>query len=709
MMTIPTGPTPIPGSRPDVSALATDDCQNPRGRSGLADLGLSLSQAPCVVDARPGALGVEAAVVLPEEISGREESAGVHADGWPHESEAVPRASTVPAESSTAPLAESHLIRGATKLPVAEEAARLRAQGLSWRQISDLTGQPVASLHRLVRRFQVEGFTGCLDMRPGRVGRRPALPPLSPEDEQRLVQLYLRTNANRQGGSMRTAAKFWALDPLTPEPWRHAVMRRIDRGQVPGAVTSILRRVTAAHVQQYRRPGMAETVSLGGTRGAFVGDKVERRRVIESDDGTLNFVACIPWPMGGDPCSDRHGVRIGRWQWLPMIEAGWSHMILGYTLVCRPRGSYRAEDIRTLIHQAALTHGLPDEFRFERGAWESDAVVELLRRLRVELTTVYQPNQKPFIEGFFSKGWTYLSVLDGQVGRFRGDMEQENRLVEACRAGRKDPTKHFPMLSDALRGIDGTVSMHNSDTITSIYGRWVPEVRHRDLAQERPWRQLPAELQYLFAPICREWTVTKGAVGGKVPLLEDWSVPYYFAHEDLWRFNGRRVRLYFDHAADPCRATIVNIGDYAGFKDGEVVLQADLIEQLPQFARAAYGWSSGESERIPQWRRAALAALRRETRMFDGRSQGAASVRSEQRDGRGAAAELSRGMQPGLSQNRTQPEPIQVPPRVKAPVSPARGGIRAGDRDVDFRELDVDPAPARRHSYAVSMDELNQL
>ena len=63
----------------------------------------------------------------------------------------------------------------------------------------------------------------------------------------------------------------------------------------------------------------------------------------------------------------------------------------------------------------------------------------------------------------------------------------------------------------------------------------------------------------LFAPYVREWTVAKGTVGGKLPLLDDFSVPFYFCHEELWRWNGRKVRLYFDPAAEQCTATIVSL------------------------------------------------------------------------------------------------------------------------------------------------------
>jgi len=474
-------------------------------------------------------------------------------------------------------------------------------------------------------------------------GRKPALQ-LSEAEENALKELYLRSNKDKWTGSMRTAAKFLAHHPDTREEVRGKILAALETStRVPGFVKRALERVTKAHTQQRRQPRKAAIQQFAGTVGAFAGDKIERRRIIESDDGTLNFVCWIPWPMGGDPCSDKFGVRIGRWQFLPAIEAGWSHFYLGYALVCRARASYREEDIRSLIHLVARTHGLPDGFRFERGSWEANNVVELLGRLGVKLHTVYQPNQKPFIEGGFSKQWDYLSMIDkqvAQVGRYRGEMEEANRLVEKCKAGRADPREHYPSLGQSITAIDGMLAMRNSDTLNSIYGKWVPEIRFKEHAAERSWPALPPEMEFLFAPYVRKWTVAKGTVGGKLPLLDDFSVPFYFSHEELWRWNGREVRVYFDPAAEQCTATIVSLSDYHGFRAGEVICRAELVGDLTHFARASMGWSEVEAGRYNQALRLGRAACRREVRALGPDGQVKASV-SEARDGQGSVARVT--------------------------------------------------------------------
>jgi len=521
--------------------------------------------------------------------------------------------------------------------------------------------------------FAADGFAGLIDSR-NRNGRKPKIT-FTEEEQLALRTLYLRSNLTDVAGSMRGAAKIFALDPGTRDDLRHHILSALDAGRVPGPVKRCLERVTPAHVEGKRRPGLNQKQHFSGQAGAFMRDKLERRRVVESDDGTLNFAAWIPWPMGGDPCSDKWHVRLGRWQFLPAIECGWSHFYLGYGLVCRPRGQYNNEDVRSVIHLVASQHGLPDEFRFERGAWEANAVVDLLKNLGVKLTTVHQSNHKPYVEGGFSSLWTYLSMIDGQVGRYRGDMERENVLLQACRGGRKDPRDHFPSLDQAIRAIDGAVTLRNSDTINSIYGKWRAEERFHHHRQIRPWSPLPAELQFLFAPMIREWTVTGGYATGKITLMDavrspegellmdPLKVPYSFFHEDLFRWNSRKVRLYFDPAADPCIATIVSLEDFHGFRPGEVICRAELTGDLPHHARAAVGWATEESVIAIANRKAAMAALRRDLRALDPGGV-VKSASTEIRDGRGNSVLRTAA----AATTTTGPDEV-LPPRPTAPRS----------------------------------------
>lgn len=526
----------------------------------------------------------------------------------------------------------------ASRLALWRAYQQLRAQGCTLSTAERALGVSDSTLSRLAKAVAAGGEAALLDGRR-RSGRHPAVT-FTAEETQTLSALYLRTNRAEDAGSMLAAAKIFALDPHTREELRAAILPAIERRRVPGPVKKILQKITPAHFAATRRPKMIQTEQFSGSVGAFVRDKIDRRRVVESDDGTLNFAATIPWPQGGDPCSDKYGVRLGRWQFLPALEAGWSHYYLGYVLVARPRGSYTQEDVRSVISMVLHQHGLPDEFRFERGTWECNSIVNLIESLGIRLSTVHQSNHKPYIEGGFSALWTYLSIIDGQVGRYRGD--QDITLVERCRAGRANPLDHFPALSQCIQAIDGALALRNSDTIhSSIYGEWVPEVRHRELAATRPWPHMPAELDYLFAPYVRDWTVTKGAVGRVLTICPGLGAPFYFIHDDLWRWNGHPVRLYFDPAADRCVATIVSLQSHAGYKPGDIICRAELFGELPHFARAAMGWAAGVCPRPTAAQKGPLAAVRRETRALapGGRIRSATTFES---DGLGNRATFTR-------------------------------------------------------------------
>jgi hypothetical protein len=584
---------------------------------------------------------------------------------------------------------ESQSLRFAQKydLYTRHQALLTTQPDLSQEQAAPLLGISAATLSRLLRAVANHGLDGLKD-KYNHCGRPPSLT-LTVEEENTLKSLYLRTNRTADSGSMQTACKFFALMPndqpgAPREEVKTLILAALEKGRLPGFAIRACKRITREHFAALRQPKMLATRHFSGRRGTFFKDHEQRLRMIESDDGTLNFAAWIPWPQGGDPVSDKFGVRLGRWQFLPALDAGWTHYYLGYSLVARPRGSYTQDDIRGLISMVVHQFGLPDGFRFERGAWESNSITDLLEKLGINLTTVWQSNQKPFIEGGFNKLWTYLSLIDGQVGRFRGEMESNNLLVEKCRAGRADPRAHFPGLTQVTKAIDGALSMHNSDKIKSIYGEWIPEVRHRLQNEQRPWRQLPADLAYLFSPIVREWTVAKGTVGNIVTLADDLKLPFYFFEENLWKFNGQRVRVYFDpserglQAASPsvnpeahessCTATIVCLSQHAGYRPGEIICQASSFGEIPSFARAASGWADPSTHSregqipSPSLRargperglqaaspspsfRGPMAEVRREVRALAPQGRVKSSL-SEELDGRGNRAAISKGARP---------------------------------------------------------------
>lgn len=541
------------------------------------------------------------------------------------------------------PRRQAQKVAGLTPPDVSRMRARLREVNLT---LDD------------IRAGRTEGAAVALADRRENSGAKPKIT-FTEAEKAKLCSCYLRSNRAHEAGSMLWAQKLYYLDPETSDAHKLALAKDVENQRVAGPVQKILEHVTAAHFSQHRAPGMMQARNFSGQSGVGWAEKEQRLRILESDDGTANVIVRIPWRVGGDKCSDKWGWRVARVQILPMIDAGWTHAVLGYTIVFRPRGAYRKEDICESIHRIARGFGLPDGFRFERGSWESHDVTELLAGLGVQLQTVSRPTEKNAVEGFFSKLWTYLSPLAGQAGRFRGENETENKQLVACQQGRLNPEQVFPTLDELASAINGAVEIHNTDTIKSIYGSWVPAERVRILDAERPWKPVPPEVDYLFRSHRRERVVTRGFLTVAVPIMEGLlDQPFSFAHADLWRVNGQKVRVHFDPFATPCLATVVALADYQDIKAGQVICEAELTEGLGSYARAALGYTPGGINAAAS-RKAALAAVRRETHLL---AKGGALglVSSVNSDGQGNRVEI------GASGAASAP----VTRQITAPVGP---------------------------------------
>jgi hypothetical protein len=440
--------------------------------------------------------------------------------------------------------------------------------------------------------------------------------------------------------------------PACPTALRDAILAREKVGLqlVP---QRIARQITVAKVivRQHRHPTNAALEFLNASGSLFfITDRLtgERRpplvgEVIEADDATINFPVCVPWTLGGDPCSDRWGVKVGRFQWLVSVCAA-RRYVTAYTYVMRPRSSYRAEDALCLMRAHCLQHGIPAQWRFERGVWKSKLVCHAVAGLGTELHTVWSPHQKPYIEGLFNTLWTKLSVHfpDADVGRYQGETEAAHDLLVACQRGQRDPRRHFPMLATVMDAFREAVEEKNRTPVQSDIGRWIPaEAWHAPDGRRHPKRALSADANWLFSTYVREWTVKGMLVGGRVPLFEDLSVPFDFTAPWLADYDGARVRCHFDPTAPRCHAMLVLLDRRGGRRSGEVLGLAQQINEVTGYARMVLGWGDDPAEAGRLARQQAAAGLRRETRSvgLPGRQTFASS---EERDGVNQVSRIER-------------------------------------------------------------------
>src|SRR5581483_8651094 len=301
------------------------------------------------------------------------------------------------------------------------------------------------------------------------------------------------------------------------------------------AAMRMLRNPREAELHYLNAPGLQRlTQDLtvpGGLR------LIEAGEMMESDDGTPNIPLWIPFNRDGsdNKCIRNFKVLLARFQLLPVIDVG-TGFLAYYMVTARPRSSYRAEDIGSLIHGVNRAHGIFQQCRFEGGAWQSNLVKHIVKTMGARMIHVHSPHNKPFIEIFFNILWTKLSVhfpgLD--VGRFRGENRDANLLLAACQAGSKDPRKYFPSLDLFLQCVEAAVFEYNRTPLrTKYHNAWVPEERWHE-EKSRHLRKYDPATAWLYAPIIRQIKVQGSNVETRIPMFEGVpSVPFSFSAPEL--------------------------------------------------------------------------------------------------------------------------------------------------------------------------------
>lgn len=506
---------------------------------------------------------------------------------------------------------------------------------------------------------------------------RPREITLTPEETRELRALYTRTNRDKKNGSMTLAARLYARRPGTRPELAEAILRpsRATKHQLPAAVRAAMSGAT--HLVAHHRAPKRATWEHAHAPGVLRRHWAEPRRLHAGereswDDGTINLCLTIPWPYGGDKCSDRHGVRVGRYQLILCHDDATSYCP-GFTFVARPQSSYRQTDLLAAAGRLWTDNQLPDHVYFERATWESRRVKDFLTQAGVATDTAYMPRQK-LIENYFNRLWTHLSLEPGQVGRHRGETEDENRLLARCQSGALDPRTIFLSLTEALAAIERAVRRLNQEPVESRhYGKWTPAERYAADLAAHPRAPLSPHHQYAWAPERREWTIRHGMAGGQVRTPLGISIPYHFAAEGLHEYEGRRVRAYFDPAADPCAAALELIDPWPArnLPAGHLITtRAPLLTDAPALLRTATGWevdpgALGAIERAAAIRKKYSAAVRTEYRHLG--IGGKTRRLSEDRDG------LAHHAAADLTLDRAAPaEPPAHHNRTASPKTPTR-------------------------------------
>ena len=429
-------------------------------------------------------------------------------------------------------------------------------------------------------------------------GRKPKYE-LTPIEAGKVTAHNLQSNRTATAGSPQEAIKHaMKLGEINPE--LTALLKQREANGQSLLTTSMRRAVqvdeTTTRADRTPREAWLQYVQSPGSLQITVDEATGEERMYQPgeawtiDDGTINFICCVPLERPGDKCWDKFGVMVGRFQFIVIADHR-SYFIPGFSYTARPRGSYRAEDLTSTIHIAAREHGVPKKMFMEQGVSASRLVHETLEKAGIKIKHVKSPHQK-VVELLFNKLWTKLSFLPGQVGRHMRDDEETTKLMMSCRAGATDPRKHFLMLGDVVKALRSAIEDHNGGWVNhSRYGRWVPQTfwTEKSPANLRP---LDEECAWMFSPVISQPLTVKGfTVKTTVRLMDGMSQVFHFGAEWLRKFHGAPVKLFFNPFID-APAKVVLAADFKGTKAETVLGDAEMIDRHARFNLRKLGYGA---------------------------------------------------------------------------------------------------------------------
>lgn len=487
------------------------------------------------------------------------------------------------------------------------EAARARlymqvkglvAGGVKLTTACSQAGISRATFDRWDKRWREGGIDGLADLpRSG----RPPLVDLDAEEREFLRSTYIRSNRNKEAGSMTFAARWSAKNPASPlkPETREAILKpRASKHTLPVEVRRACR-ASGSVVARYRGGAKAGQNDGIYTPGWLrMADDGSRRLVPGErqvwDDASVNVGVWVPWARGGDRTSERYGCRVGRFQLLASIDCA-TDMCVGYQFVMRDRDAYNAADVCGSLYRTWKLAGyVPNECVMEGGSWQSERTRSMLDAAGVRLISAKgRPNQK-LVEGWFNRLWTVMSVelpKRGQVGRCRGEMDDGNKNWLRCRDGRADPREFFPSLTEFLAALDRSIIYLNSEVVESReYGVWTPGEVYA--AQAAKGHEMPQGLARYALPVRELRTVGRGGtVKVAAECVAGWRHDYIFAADKLFEFIGAPVRVSFDPAEIGGGAVIELASGWRGHRPGEIIsMSAECISAAPELIRTGNGY-----------------------------------------------------------------------------------------------------------------------
>lgn len=385
---------------------------------------------------------------------------------------------------------------------------------------------------------------------------RPPVADLTKSDLDQIAQEFLETNRTRKDGSIKTA---WVrFCEANPSRFGHLVRNHQPITAIPTAAKEACKKSRSSI--GYNRGGRSRLTHEGAyvpgtmrltadlSRRLYAGERAS------VDDATRNVACWIPWPYGGCKCSDKFGVKLGRWQTL-VVHDDASSFIPYFLSVFRVEQSYRAVDAASVIYNTEKEICIFDNWSIEGGVWQAKQTLAVLGGRFISAKG--RPNQK-LVENYFGRLWTEISNQKGDVGRHRGEIKAVSDLYVKARQGIVDPRMHFMSLAQAQDALHASIHYLNEKEIRSkTYGVWVPKERWESDLAANPREARNTADEFLLQPCVKKikvrsfmlQTTEDGPLG--VPMT--WS----FTADWLHQYEGRNIDLYFNPMAEwPVQGTV---------------------------------------------------------------------------------------------------------------------------------------------------------
>jgi hypothetical protein len=544
-----------------------------------------------------------------------------------------------------------------TRLKLLREVAELECSGVDFKFACERVGVSAGAVRRWRRAYAESGAPG---LEPDKTsGRRAWGDYLSDEAKGWIKRKVVMC------GSVALAYKWFRDDPLCPDELR-AFLLRWDG--VSGLPVSLRRaaNVTPDLIEQYRGPQAAGHAGIKARHGDFVvlPDGTQRDLmagdIFLSDDMSINFYFWFELPEGerktragrGDKLAEKYGVAIGR-QGLYTIDARGKW--LGATLVGCAKDAYTSADVLRHFKAVTTEFGCPRlEWVLEKGVWkaktisgerpldgeERAAITGGLSSLGFEANHVHTSEGKALVEGPFNPFQAIMALAEDMpnIGRIRGEMEREAKLINRVQHGVIHPQKagllHINEMSEVVRQV---MVWWNSNRKNGKIQKGIPDERWLADVSREPLARVPREKVGIFMPLKHETQLRQGhaekKMGGDIFRFCD---PEIFGRLG----TGYRVLIAFDPSDPHAGAEVYNRETGArnewGYGPEEWICHAEFTADLPLF---------GYSDAADDWKSRRKAHQRAFQSAYCGTGLFGKRGRKEldQRDGRGNAARIEVG------------------------------------------------------------------